>query len=382
MIRAYLRILRPLLQPSGHAVGLQNALGLETQPLRRAFTSISQPSLRYPISKFTQRINYRPRISNSINKSYQSPLRTNGRSFHKASRLRGSKPNPSKPNAQEPQGLSARLKKLTREYGWAAMGVYLSLSVLDFPFCFLLVRVVGTERIGELEHWLVSHVSKVIPDSVRNRWNEYRAALKEAKREQSGGEEEVEVAGWGVEQADERNKTEASLGTQLALAYAIHKSFIFLRVPLTVAVTPKVVKVLRSWVTRSHKYNDKDHAGLAEGTVLPQDNLPKFFAKHGFEGVDPKKTKKNGAGKGNWGNVGEEIVDEQFNFVNARRRSNSSGYSNHLNDFKTKFEFNEPEPVFEESVHGPTAEDDNVLTKTETSSSDSSSVDDNHRKSM
>jgi len=35
--------------------------------------------------------------------------------------------------------------------------------------------------------------------------------------------------------------------TQLALAYAIHKSFIFLRVPLTVAVTPKVVKTLRGW---------------------------------------------------------------------------------------------------------------------------------------
>ena len=35
--------------------------------------------------------------------------------------------------------------------------------------------------------------------------------------------------------------------TQLALAYAIHKSFIFIRVPLTAAVTPKVVKVLRGW---------------------------------------------------------------------------------------------------------------------------------------
>jgi hypothetical protein len=35
--------------------------------------------------------------------------------------------------------------------------------------------------------------------------------------------------------------------TQLALAYAVHKSFIFLRVPLTAAVTPKVVKILRRW---------------------------------------------------------------------------------------------------------------------------------------
>lgn len=39
----------------------------------------------------------------------------------------------------------------------------------------------------------------------------------------------------------------AAIWTQLALAYAIHKSFIFLRVPLTAAVTPKVVKILRRW---------------------------------------------------------------------------------------------------------------------------------------
>ncbi|KAI1438472.1 hypothetical protein GGR50DRAFT_433587 [Xylaria sp. CBS 124048] len=135
-------------------------------------------------------------------------------------------------------------------------------------------------------------------------------------------------------------------------------------------------------MTRSHKHNDKDHAGLAEGTVSPHDNLPKFFAKNGFEGVDPKKTKKNGAGKGNWGGIGEEVVDEQpnFSFNNARRRSNSSGYA-HLNDFKTKFEINEPEPVFEESIHGPQAEDTNVLMKTDTSSSDTSSVDDKDSKS-
>ncbi|KAI8624861.1 hypothetical protein F5Y19DRAFT_284832 [Xylariaceae sp. FL1651] len=132
-------------------------------------------------------------------------------------------------------------------------------------------------------------------------------------------------------------------------------------------------------VTRSHKFNDKDHAGLAEGTVLPQENIPKFFAKHGFEGVNPKKTKKDGGGKGNWGGAGEEVVDEKFNFTYARRRSNSSG---HLDGFKTKFELNEPEPVFEEGIHGPTADEDNLLTKTDTSSSEFSSVDDKHRNSM
>lgn len=51
--------------------------------------------------------------------------------------------------AEEPLSLSGRLKKLSREYGWSAAGVYLGLSILDFPFCFLLVKWAGTERIGK-----------------------------------------------------------------------------------------------------------------------------------------------------------------------------------------------------------------------------------------
>ncbi|XXH03824.1 hypothetical protein Hte_010230 [Hypoxylon texense] len=91
---------------------------------------------------------------------------------------------------------------------------------------------------------------QVIPQSVRDWWHEYRGALKNAEKENIGNDEiseHVEMAGWGVEEAERRHKAEASLGTQLALAYAVHKSFIFLRVPLTAAITPKVVKVLRSW---------------------------------------------------------------------------------------------------------------------------------------
>jgi len=51
--------------------------------------------------------------------------------------------------AAEPTTLGAKLKKLSREYGWTAVGVYMTLSILDFPFCFLLVRTVGTEKIGK-----------------------------------------------------------------------------------------------------------------------------------------------------------------------------------------------------------------------------------------
>ena len=48
---------------------------------------------------------------------------------------------------------SARFKKLTREYGWASLGIYLALGALDFPFCFLLVRAVGAQKIGRFYSW-------------------------------------------------------------------------------------------------------------------------------------------------------------------------------------------------------------------------------------
>lgn len=127
---------------------------------------------------------------------------------------------------------------------------------------------------------------------------------------------------------------------------------------------------------KSHKYNDRDHAGLADGTAAPEEHLPRYFAKSGFEGTDPKKTKKNGAGKGGWGVDGDEVQDAGFNLSNARRRSNSSSYSAGLKDFKTKFEHIETEPVFEEEIHGAVPEEEDLTPRrTNTSESSEESVD-------
>lgn len=68
------------------------------------------------------------------------------------------------------------------------------------------------------------------------------------------------------------------------------------------------------------------------------------------------------------GTFTDDVMGQDFSFNNARRRSNSSSASHHLNDFKTKFEVIDTEPVFEESVHGPVSEEDDV-SKTDSSES-------------
>ncbi|KAF2127080.1 hypothetical protein P153DRAFT_344365 [Dothidotthia symphoricarpi CBS 119687] len=120
-------------------------------------------------------------------------------------------------------------------------------------------------------------------------------------------------------------------------------------------------------MTRSHKFTDRDHAGIADGTAERESKLPRYFAKTGHADADPQKTKKDGGGKGNWGREGDEVEDMRYNLTNARRRSNSLTFQ--MKDFKTKFETIEPEPVFEEEIHGAFGEE---LEKQSTTSTDKS----------
>lgn len=53
-------------------------------------------------------------------------------------------------------------------------------------------------------------------------------------------------------------------------------------------------------VTRTHKITDRDHVGLANGTAVAEEHLPRYFGKAGHEGTNPAGTKKQGGGKGNW----------------------------------------------------------------------------------
>ncbi|KAF1946167.1 hypothetical protein EJ02DRAFT_418931 [Clathrospora elynae] len=139
--------------------------------------------------------------------------------------------------------LSQRLKQLSREYGWTALAVYLGLSLIDFPLCFLAVRLLGTDRIGHYEdavkHAFWSVIRLVLPDAGKKSAEAIAAELDEATARE-GYLEAGRAAG-------HNGGADASIWTQLGLAYLVHKSLIFFRVPLTAAVLPKVVKTLRSW---------------------------------------------------------------------------------------------------------------------------------------
>jgi hypothetical protein len=86
-------------------------------------------------------------------------------------------PNPT-PHLGSPEpalSLTQRFRKLSREYGWLALWVYLGLTALDFPFCFLAVRTLGVERIGHYEHVIVDSIKSVLRIPFPSLWKEAEA---------------------------------------------------------------------------------------------------------------------------------------------------------------------------------------------------------------
>jgi hypothetical protein len=121
------------------------------RPLTTSTTSQSSAAFRIrsrPNTSFTFSSNPRP-SSNSL----LQIIRTNTkRYFHKSKSWRDAGEKARIAAEGDPTTLSGRLKKLIREYGWSVVGVYLFLSAADFPFCYLLVRYLGTDRIGKCGH--------------------------------------------------------------------------------------------------------------------------------------------------------------------------------------------------------------------------------------
>lgn len=97
----------------------------------------------------------------------------------------------------ENPSLSQRLKKLSREYGWSALGVYLALSAADFPFCFLAVRLVGADTIGHYEHVVVHWFKDLVS---------WPVSEEAGDRVEDGAKHAVEKVQTTVEEATGREK--------------------------------------------------------------------------------------------------------------------------------------------------------------------------------
>lgn len=92
------------------------------------------------------------------------------------------------------------MKRMSKEYGWVAVGVYLGLSVIDFPFCFLAVRLAGPERIGQIEHKVLSGLKTAFAPA----WEVIEPVVEPVLRNFRKEKEVVDGAGAAIEEAGAR----------------------------------------------------------------------------------------------------------------------------------------------------------------------------------
>jgi N-terminal acetyltransferase 2 len=138
----------------------RTSIGRQPAPILRNFFTSAQALSRLR----TQPLSVSHGTSTVCSKRSLLSYRFRSLRFKSDNALPSKKPDPtSQLGSPEPElSLSQRMKKLSREYGWSAFGVYMALTALDFPFCFLAVRLLGTDRIAHYEHVVVEAIMNVI----------------------------------------------------------------------------------------------------------------------------------------------------------------------------------------------------------------------------
>jgi len=129
-----------------------------------------------------------------------------------------SSPGPLEPPPSAP--LTVRLKHLIKSYGWYALGVYVTLSTIDFGIAFALINFFGAEQVGQLTAFVKAHVLGVL------------------------GREPAPVEPGKEGPTDTGSE---SLYAMVVLAYTVHKTlFLPFRAGLTIALTPRLVRWLHA----------------------------------------------------------------------------------------------------------------------------------------
>ena len=183
---------------------------------------LPQRCIRLPIiPRVFQQFSTLRRIPNTLlrrpltpSRHVASPRRVYAVEAKPAEPIKPSSPTPNPEDTKLP--ITQRLKILFKKYRWPALTVYLGLGVLDFAVAFVVVRAFGTERIGRYEKIILKKVEDTFG------W-----------KSKGTPSQHLEVGA----------KETASIWTEIALAYTIHKTlFALTRVPLTVAITPSLVR--------------------------------------------------------------------------------------------------------------------------------------------
>ena len=178
--------------------------------------------------------------------------------------------------AQKPKKETG-IRALVKEYGYSALGVYLGLSLIDLPICYIMVHSMGREKIEYYENKIKQTFGFGISD-------------EDLKHKQSIDKIHDSIDNPQVQTQENPSIMHKILTlfslAEFAIAYGIHKSLLIVRVPITAAITPGVVNLLRRWGFRIG--TDK----LAETAAIAKTNIGDYTASSPKFGSRPNRRRK------------------------------------------------------------------------------------------
>lgn len=219
-----------------------------------------------------------PRLSTSVLHSIANPSRYRNVPFLVSYYSTTPKSAPSRPAVGPPPhaaessatqvelGVTQKLKALFRTHGWSALVIYLALSLADFSLTFLLIYAVGADRVREAEDWVLEtlgwrrkdgepgKVKRAVTSRVEG-WKE-RGHIKSGESAAAIAPSKDLLSTTAAETSSATSEVASTsldsgysaIATTAALAYAIHKILLLpVRLGLTVAITPRIVRTLQSW---------------------------------------------------------------------------------------------------------------------------------------
>lgn len=183
------------------------------------------------------------------------------------------------------------IKKLISVYGYSALIVYIGITFISLPGCYFTVHSLGEERISIL----LNRVKQVFgygerdDDAVKLKVQEKQRLRLEARNKYVADEEEEQLREKGVNGTNrsmdvkwrlrwESIKTSPIL-TELILAYGLHKSLIFIRIPLTAAITPTLARYLprkvgqpftKATITKASSITTKNTSTAVNDPIYPK----------------------------------------------------------------------------------------------------------------
>lgn len=150
------------------------------------------------------------------------------------------------------------IKQLIAKYGYTSLATYLVIGGVDFALSYMLIHQVGEEKIyvkiNELKKKF--NFKSKNADEIREEFELKRKLQKEKQLDEHN--EQIDSSLLGKFKYYGNLLLDNTMFKEVIIAYGLHKSLIFIRLPVTAMITPPIYKYLLrvrpSWVLKPQAF--------------------------------------------------------------------------------------------------------------------------------